>query len=76
MKWILDSATLFIIVLCACQAYKKGFLNTVVRFVGTVFSVAASIMFSQPIAEFVFNNYISEKVNDVVGHHVENMADV
>ena len=36
MNWILDGLTVAVIVLFTVSAYKKGFLNTLVRFVGTL----------------------------------------
>ena len=76
MRWILDGAALLVIVLMACQAYKKGFLNTVVRFVGMVFSIVGSMMLSGPVAEFVFDNYLSQKIENAVNEHIGNMTEV
>lgn len=76
MKWVLDGAALLVIVLMACQAYKKGFLNTVIRFVGMVFSVTAAVVVSQPVADYIFNNYLSEKIKDAVNGHISKMAQV
>jgi len=76
MRWILDGAALLVIILMACKAYRKGFLNTLVRFVGMIFSVAASVILSGPIAEFIFDSWLSEKVKNAVNEHIGNMAEV
>jgi uncharacterized membrane protein required for colicin V production len=62
MNWILDGVTVAVIVLFTVSAYKKGFLNTVVRFVGTLVALVFSMMISAPAAEFIFDNYIADSV--------------
>lgn len=39
-----------------------------------VFSIVAAVMLSGPIAEFVFNNYLSEKIKGVVSEHIGDIA--
>ena len=70
MNWILDGLTVAVIALFTVSAYKKGFLNTVVKFVGTLVSFVFSMMISGPAAEFIFDNYISESIVSVVRKHM------
>ena len=76
MNWILDGLTVAVIVLFTASAYKKGFLNTVVRFVGSLIALIFSVLVSAPAAQFIFDNYIAESVVSVVRKHMGNVQDV
>lgn len=76
MNWILDGLTVAVIALFTISAYKKGFLNTVVRFVGTLVALVFSMVVSAPAAEFIFNNYLAESIVSVVKKHMGAVQDV
>ena len=62
MVFIWDIIAVFIIASFALSSYKRGFLNTAIRLAGTIFAIGAALMFSSPVANGIYNSYISEKV--------------
>ncbi len=76
MNWLLDGLTVAVIVLFTVSAYKKGFLNAVVRFLGTLIAFIFSMVASAPAAEFIFDNYLAESIASVVKTHMGSIKEV
>ncbi len=74
MPWAIDGITALIIVIFAVSAYRKGFLNTITMLFGTIASLIVSLTLSSPIARFVYDNCISEKVGEVVSRHMSGVT--
>ncbi|MBQ5320882.1 MAG: CvpA family protein [Oscillospiraceae bacterium] len=63
MHYILDAAVIAIIIFFTWRAAKKGFVKTVVLFLGFLIAAFLARMVSVPLSENVYNSFVSEKVS-------------
>lgn len=75
MNWVLDGITVLLIMIFAATSFNRGFLNSVVRLLGTLAAISASVIVSQPAAEFIFDNYLYKGINSVVTKHMGEISE-
>lgn len=67
---IWDLLVVAVVAFCALMAYHKGFLNAVVRLVGTVGALALSLVYSAPAARLVYENFFEQRVLNAVTENI------
>lgn len=72
MTFILDLVVLAIIVLFIIISVKKGFVKTLVEFVGLLLAVYFSITLSGPLANFVYEKAVEPSVSAAITTAIEN----
>lgn len=69
--WIIwDILTVAIVLTFAAASYRKGFLHTVTRLVGSIGALLFSLVYSEPIARMIFDNYLRSSTLDLVAKNV------
>ena len=64
--WIIwDILTVAIVLTFAAASYRKGFLHTVTRLVGSIGALLFSLVYSEPIARMIFDNYLRSSTLDL-----------
>ena len=67
MIWLLyDLAALLIVIIAACTAAKRGFMRTLVSFVGGLAALVGAYFASEPAARWVFAHFVRQPVYDSV----------
>lgn len=67
MIWLLyDLAALLIVIIAACTAAKRGFMRTLVSFVGGLAALIGAYFASEPAARWVFAHFVRQPVYDSV----------
>ena len=74
MPMLLDVITVIIVAIFAVSAYRKGFLNSIVMFLGTVGAMFAALTYSQPIARVIYENYLYERVSTLVAENLDKFS--
>lgn len=75
MYLIWDLLTVAIILTFAAASYRRGFLHTVTRLIGTVAAVLFALVYSEPIASAVFERYLRPSLLDTVAAQVETLSE-
>lgn len=70
MYLIWDVLTVAIVLTFAAASYKKGFLHAVTRLVGSIGAMLFSLVYSEPIAKMLFENYLRGSTLDLVAQHI------
>lgn len=76
MNYIWDFAALLIIFVCMISCYHRGFLNSVVKTVGSIASLVVSAIFSLPIAKSIYDNAVKNKVVALLEEKMQSMSTV
>lgn len=71
MSLILDAATVGIIAIFALSSYRKGFLHTIVVLLGSIGAMFASLTYSQPLAEMIYQKYLYDRIATMVTAHLD-----
>ena len=66
MSYILDALSLIIVCFFAWRLSKKGFVKAVVLFFGFVIAAVVAKYAAMPIANFIYDSFISEKVTETI----------
>lgn len=66
MSYILDAVSLIIVCFLAWRCSKKGFVKTAVLFFGFVVSAVIARYLALPIANFIYDSFIAEKVSQTI----------
>ncbi len=66
MYLIWDILTVAVILTFAASAYRKGFLHTITRLIGSVGAVLFAVAYSEPIANMVFERYLRGSLLETV----------
>lgn len=72
MTFILDLIVLVIIVLFVIFSVKKGFVKTLIEFVGLLLAIYLSITISSPLSNFVYDKAVEPTVSVAIGTAIEN----
>jgi len=64
--WIWDIVAVVVVVFSAVSAYRRGFLRSLVSFLGTAVSFAVAWIFSGPIAQKCYDGLLKESVAKAV----------
>ena len=66
MNFILDIAVVFIVVSLALTNYRRGLINSVIDFAGTIISVVAASLVGTSVSIWIYNQFIVQKITDSV----------
>ena len=74
MEAVLDIIIVCIIILCVYMGYKKGLVRTVMSFLSFIIAYIAANIFSPPLSEFLYSNWIkpafvsgvTSKIDDII----------
>lgn len=73
---LLDGIMLLVLGLSIYRCSQKGFLASLVSFLGTVVAVVTSLLLSRPIARLVFNTFLRDNISARVGAAIEDSLPV
>lgn len=71
MSFIIDVVTVIIFISIVFHAYRKGFIRTLIEFVGTILSYVVAYKLSFPFGNWIDGNFINKFVNNEVGNNVK-----
>lgn len=74
MSWIIDIIALAIIVLCIIVSAKKGFVKTIVEFVGFIAAIIVAFTVSTPLAGTFYDKMIEPPLIDAVCEQAEDKS--
>ena len=75
MFLIWDVLTVAIVLTFAAASYKRGFLNAVTRLIGSIGALLFSLVYSEPIARMIFENYLRSSTLDLVAQHIGELSE-
>lgn len=65
---LLDVILVIIVIACIVDGFKKGFLKTFVTLIGELLSIVFAVYLSKPIADYFYNNFLSEKIISAINN--------
>lgn len=68
---IYDAALVALIVIAAVRAWRRGFLSSLVRFVGWAAALAVAAVFSKPLANLAYDALLKERVASFVQQNID-----
>lgn len=74
MSLVIDAITLAVIVVFALSSFRRGFLNAVVRLAGCILAVVLAMNYSLPLAKGFYQNYLSERVLNLVAQNIGSIS--
>lgn len=74
MSLAIDVITFSVIAVFAVMAFMRGFLNAVVRLVGCVLAIALAMNYSLPLAKIIYQDYLGERVIDLVAQNIDSIS--
>lgn len=74
MSWVIDIIALAIIVLCILISAKKGFVKTIVEFVGFIAAIVIAFTVSTPIAGMLYDNIVEPPIITAVCEQAEDKS--
>ncbi len=75
MSWVIDIIALAIIVLCILISAKKGFVKTIVEFVGFIAAIVIAFTVSTPIAGSIYDNIVEPPLIAAVSEQTEDKTE-
>ncbi len=75
MHIILDLIIVAIIILCMVLFAKKGFVKTIIGFVGMILALLISVTLSTPLSNLTYNNIVEPAVTKALDATIDNVVD-
>ncbi|MEG2174959.1 MAG: CvpA family protein [Oscillospiraceae bacterium] len=67
----LDAVTVVVVLISAVTAYRRGFLNSIVRLVGTLGSALLCMHYSDPAAEWIYGRFFEKRVLTAISENID-----
>ncbi len=74
MGYILDAVIIAIIVLCAIIAAKKGFVRSLIEFIGYILALVIAVGAAGVVADYTYENAVRPVVIEAIGSTIEDSS--